>query len=147
MRKGEMRRTAVLTSGGDAPGMNTGIRAAVRSSPDKGWEVVGIRHSYTGRIVGDHAILGVRDVGGIIQKGGTMLGSARCPEFKTEAGRREAVSVLGRLGIEGLIVIGDNGSRTGAYALVDIGLPVVGVASTINNDLYGSDITIGVDTA
>jgi 6-phosphofructokinase 1 len=142
-----MRRITVLTSVGDAPGMNTGIWAVVRSSVDKGWKVVGIRRSYAGLIVGDHAILGVRDVEGIIQKGGTMLGSARCPEFKTEEGRREAVRVLGRLGSEGLIVIGGNGSRAGGHALVDMGVPVVGVTSTIDNDLYGSDITIGVDTA
>jgi 6-phosphofructokinase 1 len=88
-----------------------------------------------------------RDVGGIIQQGGTVLGSARCPEFATEETRRVAVGVLSRQAIDGLVIIGGNGSQAGAFALSQMGVPVVGVASTIDNDLYGSDITIGVDTA
>lgn len=142
-----MKRIAVLTSGGDAPGMNAAIRAAVRAGVDKGWEVFGIRRGYAGLIADDMVPLGARDVGGIIQLGGTMLGSARCPEFKTEDGRMQALRTLHKHAIEALIVIGGNGSQTGAYALSQMGFPVVGVASTIDNDLYGSEISIGVDTA
>lgn len=142
-----MKRIAVLTSGGDAPGMNAAIRAVVRTGIDYGWEVSGIRHGYAGVISGDFVPMGVRDVGGIIQMGGTMLGSARCPEFKTEEGQRRALSQLHQKGIEGLVVIGGNGSQTGALALSQKGFPVVGVASTIDNDLSGSEITIGVNTA
>lgn len=142
-----MKRIAVLTSGGDAPGMNAAIRAVVRTGIDQGWEVFGVRHGFAGLISGNILPLGRRDVSGIIQRGGTMLGSARCPEFKTDAGRVEAIRQLNQHGIEGLVVIGGNGSQTGAHTLSQTGFPVVGVASTIDNDLYGSEITIGVDTA
>jgi 6-phosphofructokinase 1 len=142
-----MKRIAVLTSGGDAPGMNAAIRAVVRTGVDQGWEVFGVQHGYAGLIAGEWSPLSARDVGGIIQLGGTMLGSARCLEFKTQEGRQQAIDMLYRQGIEGLVVIGGNGSQTGAHALSEMGFPVVGVASTIDNDLYGSEITIGVDTA
>lgn len=142
-----MKRIAVLTSGGDAPGMNAAIRAAVRGGIAKGWDVYGVRNGYQGLINGSLTPLGARDVGGIIQRGGTMLGSARCPDFQSETGRRKALRALNQYGIEALIVIGGNGSQTGAYAFSQMGFPVVGVASTIDNDLCGSDITIGVDTA
>ncbi|MEW6179568.1 MAG: 6-phosphofructokinase [Chloroflexota bacterium] len=142
-----MRRIAVLTSGGDAPGMNAAIRAVVRTAAVRGWEVYGVRNGYEGLIDGKLFPLGARDVGGILQRGGTILGSARSPEFKTEAGQLKAIRSLNQFGIEGLVVIGGNGSQTGSYALHKHGFPVVGVASTIDNDLYGSDITIGVDTA
>lgn len=142
-----MRRIAVLTSGGDAPGMNAAIRAVVRSGIDKGWEVFGIRHGYAGLAIGNIIPLGARDVGGIIQRGGTILGSARFPEFETEESRLRALDQLHQYRIEGLVIIGGNGSQAGAYALSQMGFPVVGVASTIDNDLYGSDITIGADTA
>lgn len=142
-----MKRIAVLTSGGDAPGMNAAIRAVVRTGIDYGWEVYGVQHGYAGLIVGDFIPLGRRSVGGIIQQGGTILGSARSEEFRTEAGRSRALRELNQAGIEALVVIGGNGSQTGAHALGEMGFPVVGVASTIDNDLYGSDITIGVDTA
>ncbi len=142
-----MKRIAVLTSGGDAPGMNAAIRAAVRTGLEKGWEVVGTRHGYAGLITGNFVSMSARDVGGIIQRGGTVLGSSRCPEFKTEEGRKKALSQLDQGNIDGLIVIGGNGSQTGAQAIFAMGFPVVGVASTIDNDLYGSEITIGVDTA
>jgi 6-phosphofructokinase 1 len=141
------KRIGVLTSGGDAPGMNAAIRAVVRAGLAQGWEVWGIRRGYAGLLAGEARPLGARDVGGIIQLGGTILGSARCPEFKTPEGLKKAVEVLDRLGIEALVVIGGNGSQKGAYALSQEGVPVVGVASTIDNDLWGSDITIGVDTA
>lgn len=142
-----MRRIGVLTSGGDAPGMNAAIRAVVRAGIARGWEMVGVRHGYKGLITGDMSPMKVRDVGGIIQRGGTVLGSARCPEFETEEGRRGAVDSLARQGVHGVVVIGGNGSQTGAHALAQMGVPVVGVASTIDNDLVGSEVTIGVDTA
>jgi len=142
-----MKRIAVLTSGGDAPGMNAALRAVVRTGIARGWEVHGVRRGYAGLAAGEMTPLGARDVGGILQLGGTILGSARCPEFRTEAGRRKALQALQRNGIEALVVIGGNGSQAGAHALSQLGVPVVGVASTIDNDLVGSDVTIGVDTA
>lgn len=142
-----MKRIAVLTSGGDAPGMNAAIRAVVRTGLDKGWGVWGIRHGYAGLMDGNIVPMGARDVGGIIQRGGTILGSARASAFKTEDGRRQGLRILQENNIDGLVVIGGNGSQAGAYALLQMGFPVVGVASTIDNDLYGSEITIGVDTA
>lgn len=142
-----MKRIAVLTSGGDAPGMNAAIRAVVRMGVNQGWQVLGVRHGYAGLIASQFYPLGARDVGGIIQLGGTMLGSARCPEFETEEGRLQALQALHQQEVEALIIIGGNGSQTGAHALSQMGFPVVGVASTIDNDLFGSEITIGVDTA
>jgi 6-phosphofructokinase 1 len=142
-----VRKIGVLTSGGDAPGMNAAIRAVTRTALDKGWQVVGIRHGYSGLLGGEFVDMTARSVGGIIQQGGTMLGSARSPEFKTEEGRRKAIRNLSQHHIDGLIVIGGNGSQSGANALHEMGVPVNGVASTIDNDLLGSDITIGVDTA
>ncbi|GAB4480400.1 MAG: 6-phosphofructokinase [Anaerolineae bacterium] len=142
-----IRSIGVLTSGGDAPGMNAAIRAVTRSALYKGWDVYGIYDGYEGLITNNIRPLTVRDVGGIIQQGGTMLGSARCPEFKEEEGRKKGVRYLNQHGIDALVVIGGNGSQTGSHALHQMGVPVVGVASTIDNDLYGSDITIGVDTA
>lgn len=142
-----MRRIAVLTSGGDAPGMNAAIRAVARAGIARGWKMVGVHHGYRGLISGALSPMKVRDVGGIIQRGGTVLGSARCPEFESEEGRRRALDNLTEHGVHGVVVIGGNGSQAGAYALAQMGVPVVGVASTIDNDLVGSEITIGVDTA
>ena len=142
-----MKRIAVLTSGGDAPGMNAAIRAVARTGLDKGWEVLGVRHGYSGLIAGDFWKLDQRNVGGILQQGGTFLRSARCPEFRTPEGRQTALDHLREREVDGLVVIGGNGSQAGSHALSMLGLPVVGVASTIDNDLYGSEITIGVDTA
>jgi 6-phosphofructokinase 1 len=127
--------------------MNAAIRSAVRTGIDRGWDVYGVEHGYRGLVDGEMRLMGRRDVGGIIQQGGTVLGSARCPEFMTEEGRRKAIRALNRQEIEALVVIGGNGSQTGSHELWKLGFPVVGVASTIDNDLYGSDITIGVDTA
>jgi 6-phosphofructokinase 1 len=138
---------AVLTSGGDAPGMNAAIRAVTRAALYQGWQVYGVRHGYTGLIEGQFLQFTARSVGGIIQQGGTMLGSARCAEFMTDEGRRKALRQMAQHGVEGLVVIGGNGSQTGAFHLAEMGFPVVGVASTIDNDLVGSDLTIGVDTA
>ncbi len=142
-----MKRIAVLTSGGDAPGMNAAIRAVVRTAVDLGWEVFGINQGYRGLINGDMVPLGARDVSGIIQRGGTILGSARCPEFKELEVQKVGLERLRSRGVDALVVIGGNGSQTGANALSELGLPVVGVASTIDNDLYGSSVTLGVDTA
>jgi 6-phosphofructokinase 1 len=127
--------------------MNAAIRAIVRTGLDQGWEVLGVRRGYAGLIAGEMTPLHARDVGGIIQLGGTILGSARCPGFKTKDGRQQALQELQRQQVEALVVIGGNGSQTGAHALSEMGFPVIGVASTIDNDLYGSEITIGVDTA
>ncbi len=140
-------RIAVLTSGGDAPGMNAAIRAVVRCGTAQGWEVYGVKGGYEGLINGIFLPLGTRDVGGILQRGGTILGSARSQEFITEKGQLKAIRSLNAQGIDALIVIGGNGSQTGNFALQKHGFPTVGIASTIDNDLYGSDITIGVDTA
>jgi 6-phosphofructokinase 1 len=142
-----MRRIAVLTSGGDAPGMNAAIRAVVRCAAAQGWEVLGVAHGYAGLITGDMRPLSVRDVGGILQRGGTILGSARSREFQTVEGRETALRQLNGRAVDALVVIGGNGSQTGAHHLAEMGFRVVGVASTIDNDLVGSDITIGVDTA
>jgi 6-phosphofructokinase 1 len=142
-----MKRIAVLTSGGDAPGMNAAIRAVTRCALDQGWEVFGARQGYAGLIEGHFEPLTVRSVGGILQQGGTILGSARCPEFQTDEGCRKALRALHQHDVEGLVVIGGNGSQAGAHALSQIDFPVVGIASTIDNDLAGSDVTIGVDTA
>jgi 6-phosphofructokinase 1 len=142
-----MRRIGVLTSGGDAPGMNAAIRAVVRTGIDKGWEVVGICRGYAGLIEGDSTALDSRAVSGVIQRGGTFLGSSRCPEFKTEDGRANALRQIERMRLDGIIIIGGSGTQKGAHALSSAGIPVIGIASTIDNDLYGADITLGVDTA
>lgn len=142
-----MKRIAVLTSGGDAPGMNAAIRAVVRTGLHHGWDMYGVRLGFAGLIAGDVAALSARDVGGIMQQAGTVLRTARAPEFKQESGRRRALDVLERTGIDGMVVIGGSGSQAGAYELSRMGFPVVGVASTIDNDIYGTEISIGVDTA
>lgn len=142
-----MKRVAVLTSGGDAPGMNAAIRSVVRCGVAKGWDMYGVRKGYAGLISGNIQQLGTRDVGGILHKGGTILGSARCEEFKTEEGRLKAIRGLRQMGIDAVVVIGGNGSQTGSYLLSEMGFPVVGIASTIDNDLTGTEMTIGVDTA
>jgi 6-phosphofructokinase 1 len=127
--------------------MNAAIRAVVRVGIARGFEVLGVQHGYAGLIGGEFRALGPRDVGGIIQLGGTVLGTTRCEEFKTDAGRTRALEQLQAQRISGLIVIGGNGSQTGAWELRRRGAPVIGVASTIDNDLYGSDVTIGCMTA
>lgn len=142
-----MKRIAVLTSGGDAPGMNAAIRAVVRTGIEADMEVFGVSDGFSGLISGEITYLSRRDVGGIMHTGGTFLGSARCQEFHTPEGRRTALENLAERSIEALVVIGGNGSQTGSHALWKMGFPVVGVASTIDNDLEGSDVTIGVDSA
>lgn len=142
-----MSRLAVLTSGGDAPGMNAAIRAIVRTAISHGWDVSGVRHGYAGLIAGEVAPLTARDVGGIIQLGGTILHSARCPEFYEEPGRRRALRTLQDHRIDAVVVIGGSGTQCGAHELSKAGVPIIGVGSTIDNDLYGAEMTIGVDTA
>jgi 6-phosphofructokinase 1 len=142
-----MKRIAVLTSGGDAPGMNAAVRAVVRIGIQAGLEVFAVYHGYAGLIAGEIQQFTARSVGGIMQLGGTVLGSARSEEFKTEAGLTKGIANLTQRGIEALVVIGGNGSQSGANALMQHGFPVVGIASTIDNDLPDFDITLGVDTA
>ena len=142
-----LKKIAVLTSGGDAPGMNAAIRAVTRGALARGWEVFGVRNGYAGLLGDQMDALAARDVGGIVQSGGTMLGSARCPEFAEPAGRKQALSNLSKRKIDALVVIGGNGSQSGSASLAREGFPVVGVPSTIDNDLYGNDVSIGCDTA
>jgi 6-phosphofructokinase 1 len=127
--------------------MNAAIRAACRMGIANGWEIFGVRDGYAGLVDGLIEPLGARDVGGILQRGGTFLGSARLRDFKDEPVRARGLANLRARGIDALVVIGGNGSQSGALALSKMGLDVVGVASTIDNDLAGTDITIGVDTA
>jgi 6-phosphofructokinase 1 len=142
-----MKRIAILTSGGDAPGMNAAVRAAVRCGIASGFETLGVRNGYTGLIAGEFATLGARDVGGVINRGGTMLGTSRCPAFMQRDGQLKALEQLRNAEIAALIVIGGNGSQAGATCLSQQGFPVVGIASTIDNDLAGTDISIGTTTA
>ncbi|TCW40857.1 6-phosphofructokinase [Laceyella sacchari] len=142
-----MKRIAVLTSGGDAPGMNAAIRAVVRSGYYHGLEVYGVYRGYTGLIQGDIEKMELGTVGDIIHRGGTVLYSSRCEEFKTEAGRQKAVEQLKKHQIDGLVVIGGDGSFQGAKKLTALGFPTIGVPGTIDNDIPATDFTIGFDTA
>ncbi|NLZ48270.1 MAG: 6-phosphofructokinase [Clostridiales bacterium] len=142
-----MKTIAVLTSGGDAPGMNAAIRAVVRMGLEKGLRVMGVERGYNGLINGEIKEMNRNSVSDIIQKGGTILRTARCEEFKTEAGREKAVKILKAYGIDGLVVIGGDGSFTGAKLLSKLGVLTVGIPGTIDNDLSYTDQTIGFDTA
>ena len=143
-----MKRIGVFTSGGDAPGMNACIRAVVRGAVYHGIEVFGIRKGYSGMIAGDMYEMSSNSVSNIVQRGGTILKSARSKEFMTPEGRQKAFQALQEQGIEGLIAIGGNGTFTGAMILErEFGIPIVGAPGTIDNDLYGTDYTIGFDTA
>jgi 6-phosphofructokinase 1 len=141
------RTIGVLTSGGDAPGINPCIRAVVRMAISQGMDVIGIQEGFDGLIRGEMESLRARDVGGILQRGGTFLRTARCPEFLERKGQREALRELNEAGIEGLIVIGGDGSMKGAHALAGWEFPVVGVPASIDNDIWGTDMSLGVDTA
>jgi 6-phosphofructokinase 1 len=143
-----IKKIAVFTSGGDAPGMNACIRAVVRSAIYYGIEVYGIRRGYNGMIAGDIYQMTSHSVSNIIQRGGTILKSARSKEFMTKEGRQKAYDQIQKFGIEGLVAIGGNGTFTGATIFFDeYGIPTVGAPGTIDNDLYGTDHTIGYDTA
>lgn len=142
-----MKRIGVLTSGGDSPGMNAAVRAVVRKAIYHDVEVYGIYNGYSGLISGKIEKLELGSVGDIIHRGGTKLYTARCPEFKTVEGREKGIENLKKLGIEGLVVIGGDGSYMGAKKLTEHGFPCVGVPGTIDNDIPGTDFTIGFDTA
>lgn len=136
-----------MTSGGDAPGMNPAVRAVVRTALEQNVEVVGIRQAYQGLLAGDFEELTSLEVSGILQRGGTILQTARNEEFKTPQGQRRALRRLNERGIEGIVVIGGDGSMRGAIALEKLGVPVVGIPASIDNDIWGTNMSIGVDTA
>lgn len=142
-----MKRIAVLTSGGDAPGMNAAARAVVRKGIYEGLEVYGIDYGFLGLVNGDIHKLDLGSVGDLLHRGGTFLYSARYPEFATEEGQLKGIEQLKKFGIEGLVVIGGDGSYHGAEALTKRGFPTVGIPGTIDNDISGTDFTIGFDTA
>jgi len=142
-----LKKVGILTSGGDAPGMNAAIRAAVRQGNSLGLTTVGIYNGYKGCIMGNFEKFKLRDVSGIIEEGGTILRSKRAPEFKEKETQIRAVRKLSKEGIECLIVIGGDGTLRGAKALNEEGIPTIGIPATIDNDIYGTDMTIGVDTA
>lgn len=142
-----MKKIGVLTSGGDAPGMNAAIRAVVRYGIYCGMDVVGIERGYAGLLEGKFIPMTMRSVSDIIQRGGTILRTARCPEFKTKEGQAQGIEQLKKEGIEGLIVIGGDGSFMGAKALSEQGFPAIGIPGTIDNDLAYTDYTLGFDTA
>lgn len=141
-----MKSIAVLTSGGDAPGMNAAVRAVVRTACQRGFKVFGVNRGYTGLINGDVFEMNLRSVSDIINRGGTILYSARCPEFKSEEGQMKAVEACKRLGIDGMVIIGGDGSFRGARDLSLKGIPCVGLPGTIDNDISCTDYTIGYDT-
>ncbi|MCS7202260.1 MAG: 6-phosphofructokinase [Dictyoglomus sp.] len=142
-----MKRIAVLTSGGDAPGMNSAIRSIVRYGLSQGLEVIGIERGYQGLIEGEFIKLKREDVSEIIQRGGTILKTARSEDFYKEEGQKKALENLEKERIEGLIVIGGEGSLRGAFSLYKLGFPVVGIPGSIDNDIWGTDYSIGFDTA
>ena len=143
----EIKTIGVLTSGGDAPGMNAAIRAVVRTAINKGMRVLGIRRGYSGLLTGDAFEMNLRSVSDIIQLGGTILYTARCPEFTTEEGQDRAVKMCKELGIDGLVVIGGDGSFRGARDLSVKGIPCIGIPGTIDNDIAATEYSIGFDTA
>ena len=142
-----MKKIAVLTSGGDAPGMNAAVRAVVRKAMYYGIEVYGVYQGYQGLINNNIKKMERGTVGDKIQRGGTFLQSARCPEFKDPEVRKQAIANLNNLGIEGLVVIGGDGSYRGAQRLNEEGIKTIGIPGTIDNDINGTDFTIGFDTA
>lgn len=144
----KMKKVGLMTSGGDSPGMNAAIRAVVRTLLYNNIEAIGFYNGYDGMVNGDYVSLTYQSVSGIIQLGGTILGSARSDEFRTEKGRAKAYEVLSSLNIDGMIVIGGDGTFTGANVFSkEYNIPFLGLPGTIDNDLYGTDFTIGYDTA
>ena len=146
-QKNAVRRIGVLTSGGDAPGMNAAVRSVVRSAVYRGIEVVGIRRGWNGLINGDISRLDEKSVAHIINRGGTILYTARSEEFRTEAGQRKAVNTCKLLGLDGIVAIGGDGTFRGARALSKYGISVVGIPGTIDNDIACTNYCIGFDTA
>ncbi len=145
--KNDFKKIGVLTSGGDAPGMNAATRAVVRTALARGVEVLGIFRGYSGLIDGDIRPLGPRDVSNIVNKGGTFLYSDRCPEFKTPEGMKKAIETCKKFGIDGIVAIGGGGTFRGATDLTNHGIPCIGIPATIDNDISSTDNTIGFDTA
>ena len=145
--KNAVKRIGVLTSGGDAPGMNACIRAVVRSANARGIECVGIRRGYQGLISGDIVEMDNASVSRIINRGGTILYSARCDEFRTKEGQEKAYATCKLIGLDGLVAIGGDGTFRGAQDLSKFGVSVVGIPGTIDNDIVCTDYTIGFDTA
>ncbi len=142
-----MKKIGILTSGGDCSGMNSAIRSAVRTALTMKVEMVGFRKGFLGLIKGDSLVMDTRAVSGILQRGGTFLQSARCDEFKVADGQQKALAKLKELGVEGLVVIGGDGSLNGALALDRLGFPVIGIPASIDNDIAFTDMALGVDTA
>jgi len=142
-----IRRVGILTSGGDSPGYNPCVRAVVRQALHYGWEAWGIKSGYAGLLRGEIIPLTSRSVSGIIASGGTILGSSRCDQFNTAQGLRQALRNLNEAGLDALVVVGGDGSLRGARALDEAGIPTLGVPGTIENDVPGTDMAIGVDTA
>ena len=142
-----MKKIGVLTSGGDAPGMNAAIRAVVRKAIYHDLEIFGIKNGFQGLIEGNIEKMELGSVGDIIQRGGTLLRSARSKDFVTDEGQQKGIDQLKKFGIEGLIIIGGDGSFRGAQKLTEKGFPCIGVPATIDNDIAGTDFTIGFDTA
>lgn len=142
-----MKRLAILTSGGDCSGMNAAIRAAARTAIANEVEMIGYRKGYAGLLKNDYIVLDSLAVSGVLQRGGTFLQSARSAEFRTEEGRKRALDNLLKEKVEGLIVIGGDGSLTGALALDRMGFPVIGIPGSIDNDIPYTDMSLGVDTA
>lgn len=142
-----MKKIAVLTSGGDAPGMNAAVRSVVRTATALGLDVYGIDRGYAGLLADEINVLTNRDVGGIILRGGTILKTARCMEFFHEENQRKGAEILKKYEIDGLVVIGGDGSVQGAAILSKLGIPTVTIPGTIDNDMHGTDQTIGHDTA
>jgi 6-phosphofructokinase 1 len=142
-----MKMIGVMTSGGDAPGMNPCLRAVVRTALGSGLRVKAIRRAFEGLVAGDFVDMGARDVGGIIQRGGTILMTGRFPEFAEMRYQRLGLRKLNEAGVDGLVVIGGEGSMNGAQALSALGFPVVGLPASIDNDVYGTEMSLGVDTA
>jgi 6-phosphofructokinase 1 len=145
MSEKKVTKIGVMTSGGDSPGMNPCVRAVVRTGIAKGLKVYGIKGAYDGLMHGNFQEMGVRDVGAILQRGGTILQTRRSMEFMQPAGQREAIRMMNNEGIDGLVVIGGDGSLTGANKLVEQGIQVVGIPGSIDNDIVGTDMCIGVD--
>ena len=147
MALNRIKTIGIMTSGGDAPGMNPCIRAIVRTGLSNNMTVLGIDGGYEGLIHGKFRSMGARDVGGIMQRGGTILQTARSAEFRTPQGQRESIRSMNNADMDALVVIGGDGSLNGAMMLSEKGIPVIGIPGSIDNDIYGTDMCIGVDTA
>ena len=142
-----MKKIGILTSGGDCSGMNATIRSAVRTALRMNIDIVGFRKGYLGLMRGDHFQLDSKSVSGTLHRGGTFLQSARSPEFRTLQGQQQALANLDRLGVEGLVILGGDGSLSGALSLHRLGFPVIGIPASIDNDIPFTDMALGVDTA